>query len=60
LGEQESHIKLCTEALMERLQAQAIYLTIGLSRKWQGEYWPLVHAVHVVPDYSADIDPACL
>jgi len=60
LGEQESHIKLCTEALMERLQAQAIYLTIGLSRRWQGEFWPLVHAVHVVPDYNADIDPTSL
>ena len=45
---------------MERLPAQAMYLTIGLSRRWQGEVWPLVHAVHVVPDYDANIDPACL
>jgi hypothetical protein len=30
--------------------------TVGLSREWQGEYWPLVHAVHVVPDYTATID----
>ena len=60
LGDKHNQIKLCSEALMERLQAQAIYLTIGLSRKWRNEYWPLVHAVHIVPDYSADIDPACL
>ena len=60
LGDKSSHIRLCNEALVERLPAQAIYLTIGLSRKWQGKFWPLVHAVHVVPDYEASIDPACL
>lgn len=60
LGDEDSHLGLGKEALMERLPAQAVYLTIGLSRKWQGEHWPLVHAVHVVPDYGADIDPACL
>jgi len=44
------------DALLERLNADALYLTLGLSRQWQGEYWPLVHAIHVVPDYEAAID----
>lgn len=48
------------EMLMERLGAEALYLTIGLSRKWKGKHWPLVHAIHVVPDYDAAIDLACL
>jgi hypothetical protein len=43
-------------ALVERLRADAIYLTLGLSRHYQGQYWPLVVGVHVVPDYDATID----
>jgi len=42
--------------LKERLRADAIYLTLGLSRNYQGQYWPLVVGVHVVPDYDAAID----
>jgi hypothetical protein len=42
--------------LVERLRADAIYLTLGLSRNYQGQYWPLVVGVHVVPDYEATID----
>jgi len=49
-------LNLSHEALMERLGAEALYLTLGLSRRWRGEYWPLVHAIHVVPDYEATID----
>ena len=33
-----------------------LYLVIGLSRNWQGEYWPLVVGVHVVPDYEAEME----
>jgi hypothetical protein len=43
------------EALLERLGAEAFYLAVGLSRTWQGEYWPLVVGVHVVPDYAAEV-----
>ncbi len=52
----EPVLSLEPDALMARLDATALYLTLGLSRQWQGEHWPLVHAVHVVPDYAADID----
>jgi hypothetical protein len=60
LGAQGGTLDLTQEALAERLSAEAIYLTMGLSRSWQGEYWPLVHAVHVVPDYAADVQMECL
>ncbi|MEE8391645.1 MAG: hypothetical protein V3S14_12730 [Anaerolineae bacterium] len=40
------------ETLLERLSAEAIYLAVGLSHKWQEQYWPLVVGVHVVPDYK--------
>ncbi|MBN1262352.1 MAG: hypothetical protein JXB35_16855 [Anaerolineae bacterium] len=43
-------------ALMKRLNAVTLYLTVGLSRQWKGEYWPLVHAIHVIPDYDVAID----
>jgi hypothetical protein len=46
--------------LRERLQAEAIYLALGLSRSWQGEYWLLAVGVHVVPDYQAEIDLSAL
>jgi hypothetical protein len=42
--------------LTERLQAREIYLALGLSRGFEGEYWPLVVGVHVVPDYEMAID----
>jgi hypothetical protein len=44
------------DSLRERLEADEIYLTVGLSRTYEGRIWPLVLAVHTVPDYSADID----
>ncbi|MGD2145289.1 MAG: hypothetical protein PVH41_01180 [Anaerolineae bacterium] len=51
-------LSLGHEALFEKLGAQAIYLALGLSRTWEGEYWPLVVGVHVVPDYEAQMEPA--
>lgn len=60
LGAQGGVLELGRDELAERLEAEAFYLTMGLSRSWQGEYWPLVHAVHVVPDYAADIQLNCL
>ena len=54
LGEEGGCLVLEHDALFERLEAEAIYLAVGLSRNWQGEYWPLVVGVHVVPEYGAD------
>ncbi|MCK4315973.1 MAG: hypothetical protein KAX24_09400, partial [Anaerolineae bacterium] len=54
LGEKGGHLMLDHDTLCERLGAEALYLAVGLSRNWQGEYWPLVVGVHVVPDYEAN------
>jgi hypothetical protein len=37
--------------ICERLHADTLYLTLGLSRAWKGKCWPLVVGVHPVPDY---------
>jgi len=60
LGEQGGMMSLRQEELLQRLGAEAIYLTTGLSRQYQGEYWPLVVGVHVAPDYDMEVDPANL
>jgi len=54
LGERGGRLTLDHDTLYERLKAEAIYLAVGLGRKWQGEYWPLVIGVHVVPDYETN------
>jgi len=55
LGKERRHLRLDQDALYERLNAEAIYLAVGLGRKWRGEYWPLVIGVHVVPNYELRI-----
>ncbi len=60
LTAQGGELTLDADGLAERLGAEALYLTLGLSRKWRGAYWPLVHAVHVVPDYAVTINPDVL
>ena len=60
LGEKGGQLMLEHAELFERLRADALYLTLGLSRAYQGQYWPLVVGVHVVPDYDAAIDVDCL
>lgn len=44
------------DSLCERLSADEIYLTVGLSRTYEGRIWCLILAVHTVPDYAMDID----
>ena len=52
LGAKGGFLALAHDVLLTRLGAEALFLTVGLSRNWQGEYWPLVVGVHVVPDYE--------
>jgi hypothetical protein len=33
-----------------------VYLAVGLSRAYQGRFWPIVAGVHVVPDYEVTLD----
>jgi len=56
LKEKGGQLALDHEALFERLNTEAIYLAVGLGRKWQGKYWPLVIGVHVVPDYELQME----
>lgn len=56
LGEDGGELRLDQGTLMAQLSADDLYLTVGLSRKWQGRHWLLVHAIHAVPDYVATID----
>jgi len=38
------------------LGCDEIYLSLGLARQFEGEYWPLVVGVHTVPAFDVDID----
>jgi hypothetical protein len=60
LDEEGGSLTLDHDALCRRLNADAVYLTVGLSRNWQGQYWPLVVGVHVVPDYAMEFNHADL
>jgi hypothetical protein len=50
LADRAGTLVLDPDKLGERLQADELYLTIGLSRTWKGKCWPLVVGVHAVPD----------
>lgn len=58
--EGSGRLTLEQEALFERLGADGLYLTLGLSRSWRGTCWLLAVGVHVVPDFEATVDPRCL
>ena len=45
-------LHLSRNELRTRLPTDDIYLSIGLSRPYQGRQWPLVIGVHCVPDYE--------
>jgi len=55
LGNRGGVLTLDHEDLCERLGAEALYLALGLSRNWKGQYWILVIGVHAVPDYSVPV-----
>ena len=44
--------------LREALGVRRIFLAIGLSREFQGNYWPMVVGFHTCPDFDAEIDLA--
>jgi len=53
---QSEQLTLDQAGLHDRLQATAIYLSIGLSRPFEGKIWPLVIGVYPIPDYQVQID----
>ncbi|MGD8397365.1 MAG: hypothetical protein PVG11_00775, partial [Anaerolineae bacterium] len=42
--------------LEARFGIDEVYLAVGLTRTFEGRYWPIVIGVHTVPDYEATID----
>ncbi|MDO8682116.1 MAG: hypothetical protein Q7N50_01350 [Armatimonadota bacterium] len=49
-------VKLSAEQLREITGARSIYPAIGLSRQYEGKFWPLIVGVHCLPDYEAEVD----
>lgn len=49
-------LRLDKADLLKHLRAEQLYLSIGLSRRYQGSYPALIVGVHPVPDYSVEID----
>ena len=56
LGEGGGSLTLEQGELAERLGAEAIYLSLGLSRRYQEQFTLLVIGVHCVPDYEVEVD----
>ena len=52
LADRGETLDLDPQELFGRLEAENLYLTVGLSRAWKGKCWPLVVGVHAVPDYT--------
>jgi hypothetical protein len=49
-------LQLDRSDLLGRLGATEMYLVLGLSRIYQGDYWLMVIGVHPVPEYAVDIN----
>jgi hypothetical protein len=60
LGERGGVLRLSHQEIVERLQAEAIYVALGLSRSFQGQHWPLAIGIHTVPDYAERPAPTFL
>jgi hypothetical protein len=50
------HQQYDRDSLRRRLGFERLFLAIGLSRNYQGQYWPMVVGVHTLPDYEATVD----
>jgi hypothetical protein len=48
--------ELVDDQLKQALKAERIFLTIGLTRIYDGKHWPMVVGVHAWPDYECAID----
>jgi hypothetical protein len=51
---------LLSDEDFRRQDKQATYLTIGLSRPFQGKHWPILVGVHSLPELDVEIDFARL
>lgn len=44
------------DSLRRALKVERMFLSVGLTRKYQGQYWPMVIGVHLIPDFPVKID----
>lgn len=56
LNEGSKTLSLDQDELQARLRAEAIYLALGLSRRYQEQFTLLVIGAHCVPDYEIEVD----
>ena len=56
LGDRGGRLDCDEGELPDRLGVEDLYLALGLSRSYEGEYWLLVLGVHTVPDYEVEVD----
>jgi hypothetical protein len=60
LGKSRDGRSLLSDEDFRRQDKQATYLTIGLSRPFQGKHWPILVGVHSLPELDVEIDFARL
>jgi hypothetical protein len=53
-------LRLSLEDLVERIGCEEVFLAVGLSRNYEGQFWPIVVGVHCLPDFEVTLDPANL
>jgi hypothetical protein len=56
LGEKGGRADFEAADLRNRFGIKEIYLVVGLTRSFQGSFWPIIVGVHTTPDYEAPID----
>ena len=42
--------------LEARFGIEMVYLALGLTRSFKGEFWPIVVGIHTEPDFEAEVD----
>jgi len=60
LGKSRDGRSLLSDEDFRRQDKQATYLTVGLSRPFQGKHWPILVGVHSLPELDVEIDFARL
>jgi hypothetical protein len=56
LGADGGRTEFETRELNDHFGIQEIYLVVGLTRSFQGSFWPIIVGVHPLTDYQAAVD----
>ena len=60
LPKEGGELALSTDELREAAGGVPLYLSVGLSRSFQGQMWPIVVGVHCLADFEATINASNL